>query len=82
MPGDYAIIRVNEASGHTLRGTAIARTTLAQHASRGGDNSIDATKLAVQLAAARAARAEETDAVLRGTSRPSREDDKRTLVLN
>lgn len=36
MPGDYALVHVGETSGHTLRGTAIARTTLMEHACFGG----------------------------------------------
>lgn len=49
MPGDYALIHVGEASGHTLRGKAIARTTLMEHAWFGG-NGDDGDGMAMALA--------------------------------
>lgn len=37
-PGDYAVVNVRETSGITLRGSAVARTTLTDHAAlSGGD---------------------------------------------
>lgn len=30
-PGDYAVVNVRETSGITLRGSAVARTTLVEH---------------------------------------------------
>lgn len=50
------MVKVDEASGHTLRGLAVARTTLAAHAMHGGDERIDAAILAAQLEAALANR--------------------------
>lgn len=50
-PGDYAVVQVVEATGHTLRGTAIARTTLLEHASHGGDQGREV--LGAALAASR-----------------------------
>ncbi|CAM9365651.1 unnamed protein product [Scytosiphon promiscuus] len=35
-PGDYAVVNVRETSGITLRGSAIARTSLAEHAALNG----------------------------------------------
>ena len=29
--GDYALVHISRATGHTLRGTPVARTTLTEH---------------------------------------------------
>jgi hypothetical protein len=31
VAGDYAVVRIDEATGHTLRGQPVARTTLVEH---------------------------------------------------
>lgn len=39
-PGDYAVVNVREASGHTLRGLAVARTTLLEHTIANGSSAM------------------------------------------
>lgn len=58
MPGDFAVVMVEEASGHTLRGHAVARTTMQEHAVQGGDRGIDVANLVEVFEAARKAEAE------------------------
>lgn len=58
-PGDHAVVNVREASGHTLRGLAIARTTLKEHVSIYGDRDRATTIPATGTAAAVKARNEE-----------------------
>lgn len=61
-PGDYALVSIHDASGITLRGSALARTTLGEYASAfglGGERDKAVTIAAAAAAtAARAATAE------------------------
>lgn len=58
MPGDFAVVMVEEASGHTLRGNAVARTTMQEHAVHGGDRGVGVANLVEVLEAARITEAE------------------------
>jgi hypothetical protein len=31
VAGDYAVVKIDEATGHTLKGQPVARTTLVEH---------------------------------------------------
>lgn len=38
QPGDYAVVTIRESSGHTMRASAVARTTLTEHAELSGSD--------------------------------------------
>ena len=61
-PGDYALVNIHETSGITLKGSAVARTNLAEYSStfvRGGERAEAVTIAATAATAARRAIAEE-----------------------
>lgn len=68
LPGDYAIVYVEEATGHTLRGSAVAKTTLAEYAVLGDDHP-GVHELGAVIAASRCREPRSEDSLVRKSKR-------------